>query len=161
MRMRLLPGLAGLCLVLAVVPARADDPKPIVPGVVVRVKPIEALVDDARYLAELADKADDFKMYEGIYKSMLKDKSLEGIDITKPLGVYGEIGPNGIDSRFVVLVPVADEGTFIDFVKSKGLAPEKAEDGSYKVDIPNSPLGAAYFRFANKYAYVTVGEKDN
>src|SRR5581483_9396257 len=121
MRMRLLPGLAGLCLVLAVVPVRADDPKPkaIVPAVVVRVKPIEALVDDARYLAELADKADEFKMYEGIYKSMLKDKSLEGIDITRPIGAYSEIGPNGIDSRFVLLVPVADEKTFLDFIKSK------------------------------------------
>jgi len=161
MRMRLLPGLAGLCLLLAVVPVRADDPKPIVPGVLVRIKPIEALVDDARYLAELADKADEFKMYEGVYKSMLKDKSLEGIDITRPIGAYGEIGPNGIDSRFVILVPIADEKTFLEFIKSKNLTPEKNEDGSYKVDVPNSPLGSAYFRFVNKYAYITMGDKDN
>ncbi len=160
MRMRLLPGLAGLCLLLTVVPVRADDPKPIVPGVLVRIKPIEALVDDARYLAELADKGDEFKMYEGVYKSMLKEKSLEGIDITRPLGAYGEIGPNGIDSRFVILVPIADEKTFLEFIKSK-LTPEKNEDGSYKVDVPGSPVGAAYFRFANKYAYITMGDKAN
>jgi hypothetical protein len=161
MRLRLLSGLAVLCLLLAAVPVRADDPKPIVPAVVVRIKPIEELVADARYLAELADKSDDFKMYEGVYKSMLKEKSLEGIDITRPIGAYSSIGPNGIDSRFVILVPIADEKAFIDFIKSKDLTPEKDDDGSYKVDVPNSPLGAAYFRFANKYAYITMSDKDN
>jgi hypothetical protein len=160
MRMRLLPGVAGLCLLLVALPVRADEPKPIAPAVVLRVRPIESLVADARYLAELADKTDEFKQYEGLYKSMLKEKSLEGVDITRPLGAYGEIGPNGIDSRFVLLIPIADETTFLDFIKSKELKFEKDDDGSYKVDVPSIPQ-TVYFRFANKYVYVTLDNKDN
>ena len=109
MRMRLLTGLAGLCLLFAAAPARAADDKPTAPTFFVRTKSIENLVADAKYLAEVADKADDFKQYEGIYKSMLKGNSLEGIDITRPIGAYGYLGANLVDSKVVVLVPIADE----------------------------------------------------
>ena len=162
MRTRFLSGLAGLCLLLAAVPARAADPKPINPGLIVRIKPISALMEDARYLADLADKGDDFKITVGdLYKSLLKDKSLEGIDVTRPLGAYAEIAADGISSPAVVLIPIADETTFLNFIKGKDLTPKKDDDGAYTVDIPKSQIGPAYLRFANKYAYVTVLNKDN
>jgi hypothetical protein len=161
MRMRLLTGLAGLCLLLsAAAPARAADDKPTAPTFFVRTKSIENLVADARYLAEVADKADDFKQYEGVYKSMLKGNSLEGIDITKPIGAYGFIGANLVDSKVVVLVPIADEKAFLDFLTSKNINPDKDKDGVYSVTVPNVPQ-TVYFRFANKYAYVTLDDKDN
>ena len=39
-------------------------------------------------------------------------------------------------------MPVADEKAFLEFINSKDIKPEKNEDGSYKVDVPNSPLGS-------------------
>src|SRR5262249_25407424 len=150
MRMRLLTGLAGLCLLLgAAAPAPAADDKPAAPTFYVRMKSIENLVADGRYLAELADKADDFKQYEGVYKSMLKGNSLEGSDVTKPIGAYGFLGANIVDSKVVVLIPVADEKALLDFLGTKDIKPEKDKDGVYKVDVPNVPQ-PVYFRFANK-----------
>jgi hypothetical protein len=159
--MRLLTGLAGLCLLLsAAVPARAADDKPAAPTFFVRMKSIENLVADAKYLAEVADKADDFKQYEGVYKSMLKGNSLEGIDITKPIGAYGYLGANLVDSKVIALVPVADEKAFLDFLATKNIKPEKDKDGVYSLNLPNLPQ-TVYFRFDNKYAYVTLDDKNN
>jgi hypothetical protein len=161
MRTRFLTGLAGLCLLLsAAAPARAADDKPTAPTFFVRTKSIENLVADAKYLAEVADKADDFKMWEGVYKSMLKGNSLEGVDITKPIGAYGFLGANIIDSTVVVLLPVADEKALLDFLATKDIKPEKDKDGVYSVMVPNVPE-TVYFRFANKYAYVTLKDKEN
>src|SRR5262249_42177737 len=160
MRMRLLTGLAGLCLLLAAAPARATDDKPTAPTFFVRTKSIENLVADAKYLAEVADRSEDFKMYEGVYKSMLKGNSLEGIDITKPIGAYGFLGANLVDSKVIVLVPIADEKAFLDFLTTKNINPDKDKDGVYSVNLPNVPQ-TGYFRFANKYAYVTLDDREN
>jgi hypothetical protein len=154
MRMRLLPGMAGLCLMLAVLPVRAADPKPAAPGIVVRMKSLDALLDDAKYLAELAGKSDDFKQYEGLFKSVVGEKGFEGVDTKKPLGAYGFIGAQGIDSKIVILLPIADEKAFLNFLKSKDMAAEKQEDGSYKANAPNANEPVV-FRFANKYVYAT------
>jgi hypothetical protein len=161
MRMRLLTGVAGLCLLLsAAAPARAADDAPAAPTFYVRMKSIENLVADGRYLAELADKGDDFKQFEGLYKSMLKGNSLEGVDITRPIGAYGFLGANLIDSKVVVLLPVADEKALLDFLATKEIKPEKDKDDVYSVNVPNVPQ-TVYFRFANKYAYVTLDDKAN
>lgn len=154
MRMRLLPGMVGLCLMVAVLPARAADPKPAAPGFVVRMKSLDTLLEDGKYLAQLVGKGDDFKQYEGIFKSVVGEKGFEGVDTKKPLGAYGYIGAQGLDSKIVVLIPIADETAFLKFLKSKEITPEKQENGTYTAMLPNL-TEPVVFRFANKYLYGT------
>src|SRR5271166_1971656 len=83
--------------------------KPAKPTLVIRVAPPDTLVGDVRSLAELAGKAGEVEQAHTMLKSLAGEgKGLAGIDTTKPLGAYGYLGPNGIDSEVVVLLPIAD-----------------------------------------------------
>jgi hypothetical protein len=159
MRMRFVPCLALLGLTLLPGVARPEAPKTTTPTIVLRVASIDSLSADVRYLSELAGREEDAKQFEAILKSKTGPKGLEGVDTKKPFGVYGNVGPMGIDSTAVVLLPIADEDAFLGLInKIIGTKPEKGDDGVYKVAVDNVP-DPFYFRFANKYCYVTYRDE--
>jgi hypothetical protein len=162
MRTRLLPGLALMCLVAVPWPVHAADEKT-QPAILVRVKSIDGLMDDFKYLAELTGKAAEAKQVEGFLKGAGGQNGLEGIDTKKPLAIYGRVGPNFVDSEVVLLVPVADEKAILDRLERFGVKAEKDKDGLYTVS--GGPLEQvhqdAYFRFANGYAYATFQNAKN
>lgn len=145
-------GLTTWCLPVA----RAD--KPAKPTVVVRLSALDSLVADARYLAELAGKGEEAKQAEGVLKSMTGDKGLEGLDTTRPMGLYGYLGPNGIDSQVVLLLPIADEKAFVAKLESLDIKPKKDGD-LYEVSVERVPF-PVYFRFNGKYLFATLREKE-
>jgi hypothetical protein len=152
-----LPCLALICLVAVPWPVLAADEKT-QPAILVRVKSIDALMDDFKYLAELSGKAAEAKQLEGFLKGAGGQNGLEGLDTKKPIAIYGRVGPNVTDSEVVVLVPVADEKAIVDRLERFGLKTEKDKDGLYTVS--GGPLELVhqdvYFRFANGYAYATI-----
>jgi hypothetical protein len=157
MRTRLVPWVALLGLALLPAAARPAEGTAAKPAFIIRLAPLDTLAEDGRYLSELAGKEDDAKNVEGILKGIIGEKGLEGIDTKKPLGAYGTIGPMGLDSTAVVLVPVADEQAFLGLVeKLSGNKPDKGGDGVYTANVERIPY-PVYFRFANKYCYITVG----
>lgn len=150
---------------LAALAALAVLPRPVIsaegktlPTLVVRLQSLDGLIDNARYLAEIAGKAEEAKQAEGMLKSLAGPKGIEGIDTKKPFGLYGKLGPNGIDSEAVILVPIADEDAALDLIK-RFAKPEKGDGGVYTVMVEQSPF-PIYFRFANGYAYITIKDKD-
>ena len=156
MRTRFVP-LAGL-LLLAVAPSlalAADDSKP---ALVVAFKSLDGLISDAKYIAELAGKEEEAKQAEAMLKNLLGDKKgLEGVDPKKPIGLYAKVNADDPQqSEVVVLVPVADEDALLALLKKqdKIKVEDKADDGSYQVNVENVPF-PLFFRFANSYAYVT------
>ncbi len=151
MRTRLLP-FATLVVFTAAWPVAAQEKKPAKPTLVVRIAPLEHLVADAGYLGGLVGKGNEAEQAGQMLKG------LDGVDTTKPLGLYGYLGPNGIDSEAVVLVPVSDEKAFRDKLEQFNLKAEKDGD-LYKVDVPQIPF-PVYMKFANKYAYLTVRDKE-
>lgn len=160
MRMRLAAFAALLILGAQVLPVCAEERKPAtaVPTVIIRLKSLDGLIADARYIVELAGKEEEAKQGEAFLKQITGPKGLEGVDTKKPIGFYGRLGPNGVDSDVVVMVPIADEETALEFIK-RFTKPEKGDDGVYTVNIAQSPL-PLYFRFANGYIYVTIRDKD-
>ena len=56
-------------------------------------------------------------------------------------------------------MPVADEKAFVELLDGMNLNVKKGQDGVYSFTPPNSPADA-YFRFANKYAYIAPANKD-
>lgn len=155
MRSRSLP-LAALAGVLAFAgPLLAQDK----PTVVLRVASVDTLAAKGKYLAKLVDQGDLFDQVEGFLKAFTGPKGVEGLDTTKPLGLYGRLGPNGIDSQVVVLVPITDGDKFAEFMKKQNVPLEKQANGAFKIDVPGSPL-PGYVRFANGYGYFTVGQDD-
>src|SRR5579872_4732580 len=119
MRLRLVPGLALLCVALAPSLARpAEDKAAAKPSVVLRFASLDGFLADFRYLAEVAERKDQAEMAEGWFKTIVGPK---GIDTKKPFGAYGKLGPKGIDGEGVVLVPIADQKEFIELIESLGV----------------------------------------
>jgi len=82
-----------------------------------------------------------------------------GLDTKRPFLAYGIVAPNGIDSTAVVLIPTTNEKALVELVnRFAPSAAEKGKDGIYTLKVPNVPYDV-YFRFANKYAYVTARDK--
>jgi hypothetical protein len=163
MRKRFLMYLALFSLALlpaAVLAADAKAAKPTTPTIVIRVQAVDTLLDDAKYLAAFADRDELVKQFQGLLKSKTGPKGLEGIDTKRPLGLYGTIGAQGIDSTAVVMVPVTDEKAFLDLLSRLNLKAGDPKDGLYTVKLENLPFNA-YLRFANQYVYVTARDESS
>lgn len=156
MRTRLFLSLTFLALLAAAPAARAAEPA--APTFVVRVAPLDDLLADARYLATWVDREELVKQLEGMLKAQGETKAgVFGLDPKKPIGLYGTVGPQGFDSSAVLLLPVADEETFLGMLRLVGLKPKKGNDGLYTAEVDLQGFNApVYFRFANGYAYVTA-----
>jgi hypothetical protein len=135
------------------------------PAVLIRVQSIGDLLKTADYLRTLAPEDAGEQIKQGIetLKAFIDDKKgLEGIDVKHPIGAYitftEELGPT---PPLVVLIPIADEDTLVEVLKTRlGLKVEKEKDGSYKTQPEQSPF-PVFFRFANNYAYVTINDSEN
>jgi hypothetical protein len=145
--------LAALLLVPALAVA-GDPPVAKSPGVVVRVRSIDALFEVARYGAGLVGKGDIAEQLE----QMVRNRE-DGIDLKKPIGFYAQVGKDLGDATAVLLLPVSGEKELLDALDGFGVKPQKGADGVYTVALPNVPV-KTYFRFSNGYAYVTAMKKD-
>jgi hypothetical protein len=149
--------LAAAGLLLAPRPVRAGDST--LPTLIVKVRSIDGLMDDVKYLANLVGHSREASQIDGTIKQVLP-KGFQGIDTQRPLGLYGTIDDSLGDSTGVVLVPVSDEKGFLELVEQVSHAkPKKEDDGTYELSPDNSPV-PIYFRFANQYAYVTGRNKN-
>lgn len=154
--------LLGLVVLLPTLARAAEEQasKSDKPAVLLRFASLDHLRGDFRYLAEVVGQAEKAKQLDGIIKSKLGDKGLEGIDNKKPIGAYGWVGAFGIDSKVVLLVPIADKKAFLDLLSNTlDAQPDKGKDDVYTMNLDKVPA-PVYFRFANDYAYITVRDKD-
>ena len=150
--------LAGLLVVGPwALPSRADDPAAKGPTAVVRVKSLDGLIGDLKYIAKLTGVDDQANQMEGFLRSMLGEKGSEGIDPTRPLGLYGSVSEDVASSGGVLLIPVRDEKTFLDFLERFNVQTKKADDGVYTVTLQAFPVPfPVYMRVSDKYACFTI-----
>jgi hypothetical protein len=170
MRTRLLP-LAGLLALLAALAAPARESrapggpelvkaqpgagKAVQPTVVVRLKALAEVIDDARYLFALAGQAELGKQFEAMLKKRTGKKGLDGIDPKKPLGLYATLKANVQKSEAVLLLPIADEKAFLSLLENLDIMADKGKDGLYTAEVEKLPF-PVIFRFANGYLYGTL-----
>src|SRR5262249_331756 len=76
-----------------------------------------------------------------------------GIDTKKPVGIYGTIGAQGLDSKVVGLVPINDEKMFLKFLDGFNYS-VKNKGGVYTIEALVGQQDA-YMRFATGYAYIS------
>jgi len=142
-------------------PAKKSDG----PALLVRVQSVNDLIKTVDYVRTLLpeDQAEQIKQGIGVVKDMIDPKKgIEGIDVNNPIGLYITFGEElGPTPPAVALIPVADEDSILAALKDKlQLEVEKEKDGAYKTQPKESPF-PVYFRFANKYAYITVNDAAN
>jgi hypothetical protein len=159
-----MPRCSVLCLalfslvVLAAPPVRAADARPTTPTLVVRLESVDDLFADLKHLAAFADRDDLVAQAEGLLKARGGARGVEGLDTKRPLGLYGLVSENVVNSKVVALVPLADEKAFLNLLKTLNLKPEEGKDGLYTVKVDPVPF-PIYFRFANKYVYATIRDE--
>lgn len=153
MRARALLGVALTGLVLLAPAARAGEA--FKPAVLLRLKALEELIGDLRFLVKEVGREEQAKQVEALLKARTGPNGLEGIDVKKPVGLYATVKPSLNQSEVVLLLPIADEKTFLDFLDSLNLKPEKGTDGLYTLQVENVPV-PLLFRFANGYLYGTA-----
>ena len=149
--------LFGLAAIIGPVRAAAAD-APTAPTLVVRVRSIDGLVGDVKYLATLAGRGEEAKQFEGLINARVGSKGLEGIDTKRPLGLYGTLDANLMESTAALLIPISDQKAFLGLLEGFGFTAKKEDDGIYSITLENLPF-PVYFRFANQYVYATAREK--
>src|SRR5215204_6028975 len=61
------------------------------PAAVLRLKPLDGLIDDLKYLVKQTQREQVGKQVEGILKGLTGPNGLEGVDTKKPLGLYASL----------------------------------------------------------------------
>ncbi len=148
--------LAAVCvpLIVLLAPAVRAGGKPAdAPTVVVRVKSINALLQNLNLVVKLVGQEEAAQQIEGLVKSKIGKMGLEGIDPSRPFGAYVRFGKAIDEINGAILIPMIDEKTFLTLLDNVGVNYTKDKDGIYthktnkNVDL--------YFRFAHQYLYVT------
>ncbi len=140
-------------LVLVPTALRAQDAKS--PTVTVRVRSVDTVVENIKLVVELAGRGNIAQQIEGLIKTKIGEKGLEGIDPKRPFGGYARIGQEINDVAGVVMVPIADEKAFLGLLDNLNFKVTKDKKGIYSFNPGLERLDIS-FRFANKYAYVTA-----
>ena len=148
--------LCVLCLpfLVAMAPAARAQGKPAdTPTIVVRVSSLNALLQNLNLVVKLVGQEEAAHQIEGLFKSKIGKKGIEGIDPARPFGAYVRFGKAIDDINGDILIPMADDKTFLNLLDNLSLKYVKDKNGIYthktdkNVDV--------YFRFAHKYLYIT------
>lgn len=148
--------LAGAVLAF-LVPGSLQAQKADKPTFVIRVASIDTLMGHVFHVAKTIGRENEVQMAEALLKNFTGGGGIEGLDTTKPWGMYGKVGPGGIDSEGVLLLPIADQKKFLAFLEKLG---QKAEEkkGLYTLNIDQSPF-PLFFRFEKGYLWGTIRDE--
>jgi hypothetical protein len=149
--------LLGVAVALVAVAAPAPAQTAAGPALEVRIRSVNDLTDRIEYLGGVVNQPESARQFAGFVQSLATEKAgIKGLDPARPIGLYGSVTKDVVNSPIVLLAPVLDQQALLDFLSGEvGLNPTKGDDGAYQLDIPNVPV-PIFFRFANKYVYVTI-----
>jgi hypothetical protein len=149
-------------LLLAPSLVQADDVKKQsakTPTLVVRLTSLDTLFDRLNLLGGLIGQEGLGKKIDESIKAKLGPKGLYGVDGTRSIGLYANVGADLSDFSGVLMVPVSDAGQFKDMLKSLGWEVSSDPGGLCTVKQDLIPVDVQY-RIANGYAYVGLLGQD-
>jgi hypothetical protein len=139
----------------------APAAEPMKPAIEVRIQSVNELVGYSGFVGEMVGQAEQFEQYGNAVKAFAGKKGIEGFDIKRPVGLYGEISKDVIDSPLVLLVPIADVATAKNALKNYlKLDLKEKSAGLYQTAMPNVPI-PLFVRFADGYLQATLGNAAN
>jgi hypothetical protein len=140
-------------LAFLVVPfVRAGDKTADAPTIVVRIKSLDTLRQNLQLVVKLVGQAEAANQIEGLIKSRIGKNGLEGVDLSRPLGAYVRYGKSLDEISGAILLPMADEKTFLTLLDNIGVVYKKDKAGIYSYKNENVDV---FFRFKHQYLYIT------
>lgn len=155
------PVCLGLVALLATVVAPARAAESASPPLLVRLASIDTLTKQFFLIAEKVGRKAEAEQVKNALQGATGPGGIQGLDPTRPVGIYGRIGPNGLDSTGVILVPVNDEATMLGALKKLAgaiggnLVEAKEKGGSHTLNLDQSPM-PIFLRFAKGYCWATI-----
>lgn len=157
------PAFLGLVALFAAfgAPMRAAETAP---PLLVRLASIDTLTSQFFLLAEKVGRKAEAEQVKAALQAATGPGGIRGLDPTKPVGIYGRIGPNGLDSTGVILVPVNDEAAMLAALKKLAgaiggnLVEAKARGGAHTLNLDQSPM-PIYLRFSKGYCWATIKDE--
>jgi hypothetical protein len=136
-------------------PAASPDP-----ALIVRVQPVERLLADAKFLAGRVGGAAAVDKLDAGIAEMVGREGLAGtgLDLRKPIGLYGVAAAELSPANFVSLVPVADEKAFVGFLERLDVKADRLGPGLFTLTGESLPE-PVFLRFANGYAYLAMRDR--
>jgi hypothetical protein len=122
------------------------------PTVVLSLKSLDELLDDADFLGEAVGQPGLKAQAETTIDALTG--GADGIDRERPLGFYWKMidsGPNNL-GNLVVFLPISDEDNFEKLVR-KFLPDLQVEDDKWSITLPGMPR--LHATFANEYFFVS------
>lgn len=156
----------ALAFVLPVTAYSADkkEDKSPKPTVVVRLQSVDQMMKSANFIANLItdeDTREQVKQAIDLVDSLKDPKNgIEGVDTTKPFGMYATLSAEITESPIVVLLPVANKDLFLNLLKQRAMLEVNEKDGVYSTTPEGSPF-TVYFRFSKGYAWATINTPGN
>jgi hypothetical protein len=148
-------GLLGL-LHLPALALSAEEAKPSEPLIVVRLRSVDdwiARIDNPTKGPGAAEQVGPFiKM---VLMQPFGAKGLDGLDLKRPLALYGVMGGTPEEGELVAVAPITTEDAFLDLLARGKLKVEKGKDGVHTITAAQSPAPLR-LRFAHKHAYVGI-----
>jgi len=143
-----------VCLLALPQVATAQEKKGGPPTIVVRVRSVDTVIDNVKLVVSLAGRDNIAQQIEGLIKTKVGPKGLEGIDPKRPFGGYARFTEDFQVPAGVIMIPIADEKAFLGWLENLNVKASMDKTGLYTVksDLPVE----IFFRFANQYAYVTA-----
>jgi hypothetical protein len=151
------PVILGVAALAFFAPGTSRAQNAVKPTFVIRVASIDTLMGHIFQVAKAIGREGEVQLAEALLKNFTGGGGIEGLDTKKPWGMYGKIGPGGIDSEGVLLLPISDQKKFLAFLEKLG---QKAEEkkGIYTLNIDQSPF-PLFFRFEKGYLWGTIRDE--
>jgi hypothetical protein len=136
------------------------------PAFVVQTKPVSRLLADHREsLRQMGGAEGDelVKEFEMDVKDLLGEKGFDGLDINRPIGLYGILREKIEDTSLVLVVPTTGEKDFLALLERIHVKAEavKGKKGLYTVELANEDLfpKTSHLQFTNgDLAYITLND---
>ena len=150
-----------VALVAPMAPVAAAEAK--TPPLLVRLASIETLTRQFFLLAEKVNRKAEAEQLKNALQSVTGPGGIQGFDPSKPIGIYGSIGPNGLDSTGVILVPASDETAMLAALKKLagvigGNLVEAKGKGLHTLNLDQSPF-PIFLRFTKGYCWATLKDE--
>jgi len=151
------PVILGVAALAFFAPGTSRAQNAVKPTFVIRVASIDTLMGHIFQVAKAIGREGEVQLAEALLKNFTGGGGIEGLDTKKPWGMYGKIGPGGIDSEGVLLLPISDQKKFLAFLEKLGQKPEEKK-GIYTLNIDQSPF-PLFFRFEKGYLWGTIRDE--
>lgn len=139
----------GIMAAVFAIPALAETPT-----LVVTLKSIDEILDDADYIGESFGQGGLKALAEQNLEGITGGAGLAGVDRTRGFGIYWSMNSDNLSdlSNLVGYLPISDQDEFEALVR-KFVPDLKAEDDQWSIDLNGQPLFA---KFANDYCYIST-----